>query len=181
MSSNKSQKKPFAKKDRAFRPRTETALKTCPLLTHGVNTNYPQWKEFMRGDIAVEYGIMVSIIDTGELLYPAEIDMEYDADNDPHGFDMLRLKTEITNRQKIISRIDENVPKCRARMWMNMSRESQEAVLGHDDYNEEEHLNDCLQLALSIEATHQGGGGHNEATRRATARQMYRSLRGVSD
>jgi hypothetical protein len=66
----------FVKK-REFRPpKTDTTPKACPLLTHGVKTNFPQWKEIMRGEIAMEYGILVSIIDSGEILYPAEVDSE---------------------------------------------------------------------------------------------------------
>ena len=175
--STKSNKKTFAKKYREFRPKTESTPKACPILTHGQKTNYPQWKEAMRGEVAMEYGLLVSIFDSGELLYPAEIDMDYDGDNDPHGLELMRLKSEIGSRQKQCARILEDMPKCRAYIWKYMSRESQEAVLGHADYDEEEHRNDCLQLVLSIQATHQGGGAVNEATRKAIARQTYRSLR----
>ena len=66
-----------------------------PLLTHGVNTNYPLWKEVMRGELPIEYGLLASILDTGELLYPAEVDPDdYDLDDDPHGISKLRLNTD---------------------------------------------------------------------------------------
>ena len=177
--SYKSNKKNDQRKRRDYRPpKAETTPKTVPLLTHGPKTNYALWKEAIRGEIAMEYGLLVSIMDSGELLYPGDVDVDdYDPDADPHGFVLSKLKSEISNREKHVERLNENQPKCRALMWKHMSRESQEAVIGHADYDEHEHRNDCLQLALSIEATHQGGGAHNAAVRRSTARQMYRSVR----
>ena len=149
------------------------------MLTHGKSTNFPAWKEAMRNEIAIEYGELVSIIDSGEILLPAEVGVEeYDLENDPHGLELHKLKSALTSRQKQISRQDTNLPKVRALMWKHMSRESMEAVLRHEDYDEEEHRNDPLQLYLSARQTHPvGGGAADEASRRAQARQTYRSTR----
>ena len=176
---SKNNKKPFAK--RANREATRKAPEPPKLimLTHGKDTNFPAWKEAMRNEVAIEFGTLVSIIDRGESLAPAEIDMEeYDLEVDPHGLELHRLKTAITNREKLIVKQEEMEPKMRAKMWKYLSRESMEAVLRHEDYDEEEHRNDPLQLFLSIRATHPvGGGAFDEASRRAQARQVYRSSR----
>ena len=149
-----------------------------PLLTNGVATNYAQWKESMRGEIAIEYGLLASILDTGEIWDPPEVDpADFELDNDPHGIEALKLRTAVISRQKQISAYEVDLPKVRAKMWKYMSRESQEAVLGHEDYDDEAHRNDPLQLALSIEATHQGGGANNNETRKPNARITYRSTR----
>jgi hypothetical protein len=66
---------------------------------------------------------------------------DYDLDNDPHGLELHRLKTAITNREKLIAKQEEMEPKLRAKMWKYLSRESMEAVLRHEDYDEEEHRN----------------------------------------
>jgi len=133
------------------------------------------WKKAMRNQIAQTYGLLVSIIDSGELHDPAKIDLdEYDLENDPHGLTLHKVKAAITNRERLISNSEADAPKCHALIWKYLSSESQEAVLGHADYNEELHLNDCLQLALSVEATHQGGGGAaDDVTRRTNARDVY--------
>jgi hypothetical protein len=59
-----------------------------------------------------------------------------------------------------------------------MTRESQEAVLQHNDYFEDEHRNDPLQLFLSIRATHPiGGGANDEQSRRTSARHAYQDCK----
>jgi len=117
-------------------------------------------------------------MDTGELTQPEEVDVfEYDSDEDPHGLVLTKLRTDITSRQKMIQKTVEDIPKCRALMWKYLSKESQEAVLGSAGYDVERDVNNCLQLALSIETTHQGGGAPNEATRRSNARLIYNATK----
>ena len=149
------------------------------MLTHGKNTNFPAWKEAMRNEIAMEYGDLVNIIDLGEVLLPAEVDVDdFDLDNDPHGLELHKLKSALTSRQRLITSQEVDLPKCRALMWKHLSRESMEAVYRHDDYDEDQHRNDPLQLYLSLRATHPvGGGAMDEASRRAQARQTYRSTK----
>ncbi len=63
------------------------------MLEFGAKTNFHQWKENMRTQIAMEFGGMVSIIDTGELFEPVEINFDdYNADTDPHGLVLHDLK-----------------------------------------------------------------------------------------
>ena len=53
----------------------------------------------MRDEIALAYGTLLSIMDTGELNEPPEIDVsEYDPEEDPHGFELTKLKTDIATR-----------------------------------------------------------------------------------
>ena len=147
------------------------------MLKFGAKTNFHEWKESMRTLIAMEFGDMVSIIDTGELFEPPEIEVgDYDAADDPHGFVLHELKTQISNRAKTVQKQIEQLPKCHALMWKYMSKESIEAVLRHEDYDEDEHRNNPLQLYLSIRDTHPvGGGAPDAASRRAKSRQMYKA------
>ena len=148
------------------------------MLTYGDKTNFPTWKEQMRTEIALQFGDLVTIIDSGQLFDPADIDTDdYDETDDPHGLKLHRLKMQLTNRERHIQAQELLHPKCHALMWKYMSRESMEAVLGHADYDEDTHRNDPLQLYLSIKATHTVGGGAADATtRRARTRQAYKSV-----
>jgi hypothetical protein len=147
------------------------------MFTHGKNTNFPAWKESMRNEIAMLYGDLVNIIELNEVLLPTEVDEEeFNLDDDPHGVQLH--KEALTSRQRLITDQETNLPKCRALMWKYLSRESMEAVLRHEDYDEEEHRNDPLQLYLSVRATHPvGGGALDYVSRRSQARQTYRSTR----
>ena len=177
MSNNKS-KKPFVKR-KDYRPKRPDEPPKLTLLTHGVDTNYPVWKKTMRNEIAEKYGLLVSIVDEGAAPQPDVIEMDdFDLANDPLGIELHRLKTAVTEQSKIVAQIKRDKPKCHALLWKYLSSESQEAVLGHEDYDEELHRSDALQLALSIEATHQGGGQAGDAaTRRTVAREQYRQLK----
>ena len=168
---------------RSARPR-QAPVKKDPeppkllMLKYGRENNFAQWKEAMRNEVAIEYGLLASIIDEGELVHPADVIVDdYDEDADPNGFILHALRARLSERQKTIARMEAQMPKCRALMWKHLSRESMEAVHRHEDYDDEEHRNDPLQLFLSIKATHSiGGEAHGEIGRRAATRQAYKSL-----
>jgi hypothetical protein len=151
------------------------------MLTPGRNTNFFEWKEVMETEVGQAYGSLDSIIALGELFEPADIDpADYDLDDDESGLEAAKMRAAVTSRQKQMDRQEELQSKLRAFLWKYLSRESREEVLRHEDYDVVEHRNDPLQLFLSIRATHQGGGGGgalDEESRRAQARQNYRSTR----
>ena len=136
----------------------------------------------MRNEIGQQYGLLTSILDSGELQVPADIDVDdygdLTAEGDLHGINMLRLRAAITNREKTISILDSNAPKAYALMWKYISMDSQEAVLRHEDFDEDTDRNDPVALYLSIKATHTAGGGDmDEDDQKAEARQAYNALR----
>ena len=159
-------------------PKKELEPPKLIMLKYGRENNFPAWKESMRNEVAIEFGLLVSIIDEGEVLHPAEVNVDdYDAGEDPHGFELHALRSRLTERQKTITKMELMMPKMRAMIWKHLSRESMEAVLRHADYDEEEHRNDPHQLYLSILATHSiGGEAQGEVGRRAATRQAYKSL-----
>ena len=170
------------------RPKKETHLKKAAepdeliVLSHGKNTNFPAWKKAMRNEIGQQYGLLTSILDSGELQDPAAIDLDdfgdLTPDGDLHGMNMMRLRAAINNREKTISILDANAPKAYALMWKYLGTDSQEAVLRHVDFNEEENRNDPLALYLSIKATHTAGGADmDEDDQKAEARQAYQAMR----
>lgn len=168
-------KKPFRKfvKKAESKP---TEPQKLLMLTHGVSTNYPKWAEAMRAEIGIEYGNLVTIFDSNELLEPADVEVDdYDPDADPHGFIRCRIQSQISEREKQVARNEAMEPKVAALMWKHLSPESREAVMRHEDYNHDEHRNAPLQMLRSIRATHQvGGGAADAASRRAQSRQTYR-------
>lgn len=143
----------------------------------GKNCNFGVWKEKMLTECKRLYGMLGMLIEADDYVEPAEIEVEdYDLENDPHGVHRDELRFAMQARVKKMANLEENQPKMHATMWAAMSRESKEAVLRHEDYNEEENNNDPLQLWLSIKATHRGAGDAVDAvSQRSEARQMYRS------
>ena len=170
------------------RPKRDAPIKKAEepdalvVLTHGKNTNFPAWKKAMRNEIGQQYGLLTSILDTGELQVPADIDPDdygdLTADGDLYGMNMLRLRAAINNREKMISILDSNAPKAYALMWKWISLDSQEAVLRHEDFDEDTDRNDPIALYASIKATHTAGGGDMDGDdQKAEARQAYHALR----
>ena len=153
------------------------------MLINGKNTNFPKWKEKMRNKIALEFGeLIANIIDNGEALDPAMVDAEdFDLENEVPAvadIELYKYKLALSSRQKLMSKQEELMPKCAALFWMYLSRESMEAVRRHEDFDEALHRNDPVQLYKSILATHPvGGGALDAASRRISARQVYRSTR----
>jgi len=132
------------------------------VLTHGKNTSFPAWKKAMRTEIGQQYGLLTSILDSGELQDPAEIDIEsygdLTAEGDLHRINVMRLRAAVNNREKTIAILNANAPKAYALMWKYLSMNSQEAVQRHEQFDEVADLNDPLALYLSIRATHTAGG-----------------------
>ena len=46
------------------------------VLKYGRDNNFPVWKEAIRNEVAIEYGLLVSIIDDGELIHPTEVNVD---------------------------------------------------------------------------------------------------------
>ena len=133
--SSKSQKR-AGRRDRR-EPKKATGPKQLAMLTHGKDTNFPEWREAMRDKVALDYGILVSIIDDGLRQLPAEVDpddYELGAEQDPHGINLMKMKARVNNREKVVAQCKSDEPKMRALMWRYMSRESQEAAVGHNVY-----------------------------------------------
>jgi hypothetical protein len=72
---SKNNKKPFAKRANREAAKKAPEPPKLTMLTHGKDTNFPAWKEAMRNEVAIEFGLLVKIIDQGESLDPAEIDI----------------------------------------------------------------------------------------------------------
>ena len=172
--------KPARRNRTAIQQPKKAEPSTLVMLRHGATTNFMTWKEAMRNEIAQRYGsLLAAIIDHGEIFDPPDVDEgQYDLDNDPHGIQRHRLMTAITCHQKAIATRDNDEPKVYALMWQHLSRESIEAVLRHEGFNPEENLNDAGILYRAIKATHPvGGGALDGVSRRAHARQAYKSMR----
>ena len=128
MSSNQRSKNQNRRSGRRGRdqPKKPDGPKQLVMLTHGKDTNFAAWREAMRDRVALDYGILVSIIDDGLYALPADIDpddFQLGEALDPFGINREKLKIKINNREKTISKCEENEPKMRALMWRYMTRD----------------------------------------------------------
>ena len=136
-------------------PKKDTEPLKATMLKYGRDNNFSQWKEWIRHEIAIQFGLLVTIIDEEALVHPRAVEVgDYDPDEDPHGFKMHDLKTRIDERIKTIAKIKMDMPKCAGFLWKYLSRESIEAVRRHEDYDERVHRNDPLTLYRCIRETH---------------------------
>ena len=165
---------------RRFIPRkSSTAPKELGLLTYGADTNWRTWCKVAEDEITINYGLLAESLNSGEWLDPPEVDHDdLDLANDPHEIARITLHQRIIAREKQIAKMHEDEPKLYAFIWKHLSVESREAVKQHEDFDEEAHKGDPLQLWLALKATHRGGGAAiDEATARTRAWQMYTHAR----
>ena len=164
--------------NRVQRPRRESQPKTMPMLQFGVDNNLVQWKETMALEATIAYSLLGLIFDGDAYTEPPEIDeADFDLDDDPRGTELHKYKRRISNREDAIMKQENDCPKLFATMWKYLSKESMDAVLRHDNYDEVDDRNDPLQLWLAIKETHKiGSDATDEVSQRADARHAYRKV-----
>ena len=153
---------------------------SVPILIYGNETNFPFWLEKLIHRASMEYGLLANIFLEDQYVEPADVDEdEYDLtpQGDPHGLNLYKLKTKLSSREKQVAKMIENHPKLYSLIWTHLSKESIEAVLRHDDFDEVENRNDPLALWLAVKAIHKiGFDAVDEVTQRADARLAYKDM-----
>ena len=164
--------------NRVQRPRRENQPKTMQMLRFGADNNLAEWKEILTLEATIAYSLLGTIFDGDAYTEPPEIDEdEFDLDNDPRGTELHKYKRRISNREDAIMKQENDCPKLFATMYKYLSRESIDAVLKHEGYDEVGDRNDPLQLWLAIKETHKiGSDATDEVTQRANARHAYKKM-----
>ena len=153
-----------------------------PKLTYGSNSNYIQWKEALFKACMVKYEHLGSCIQTGEYYEPPEIITNtYVKAQDPNGFILESLKSQIKCRQSEISEMVKKRPGMYGYILSTLSAESEDKIKSDSTYDAFNLEKDPLALFNCINKHHGSGAGHiSKEFGKSGARSEYLHIKQMS-
>ncbi len=153
-----------------------------PKLTYGPNTNYIQWREALFKVCMVKYEHLGTCIQTGQYYEPPEvITNTYVKAQDPNGFILESLKSQIKSRQSEIADMQRKRPGMYGYIITTLSIESEDKIKSDPGYDAFNLAKDPLALFNSISKHHGSGAGHiSKEFGKSGARSEYLHLKQMS-
>lgn len=156
------------------------AIGELPILKYGKVSNYEEFKRRLIIYAEREYGLLGTLFRTMNYYVPPQIEEgihyvveDFDAENDPLGLHRATLLEEMKARTKAIIEMESKRTALFAVVWGQISQESEQVIMQHDNWPLVEPHDDPLALWRVITETHVVMATGNAQVDRNTARESY--------
>jgi hypothetical protein len=127
-----------------------------PMLRFGVANNFDLFKRKVSITCQEKYNNLGQLIMDEQYYIPPAVDMAlYDSTNDPHDIEKGRLREAQKRRDKEIDDMHIDRTSMYAYLISKLSKESQDKIQGHADWEDIEKTRDLLKLWIVIKKCHQ--------------------------
>ena len=142
------------------RIKPQSRLADVPVLTHGADSNFLEFKRKFIIKATVEFKDLGRMFELNEYYVPPEVFIDEEMlgpDADPHGFHRKVIETEVVDRTKSIARMKNDRAALYALLKGQLSPEGEDAIKLREGFDAMDAAKDPLQLWREVVATHSIG------------------------